>query len=552
MAVVARIATIALTSGTGSRTFVASAAAQDTAAGASVTVTVTNTASGTAPPAVPDTFTLRYRRSDETVIRSVTLNASAASQTDSFTFTDTGVSGGANRSGTIIIDMQATKTTGGPTAVYDVETDGSPNTPPATFTTSQLDRGWIRGTTVATLKVSKDGGAGAATPLLAYPDTITGRLTPAAPLFQARTLTVTLGPVSAVTAASTTDLDAAMGTADNRFPAVATTYTPAITVPNDALTGVPFVAFTMVTSTNAAVDPRITRRPLFQIDDNTFGTPPMSKDILSHQRQVSQQGFLASRSTNARGEGVNGLTYNVSLTPDKPGTPISQTGLVTVTQGGEAGWAPNFLSWSSSLPNGTWRKSATITAPANIVGTSYVVQSGSLEYTLVAPQNYAVRVNVNHDASQAFRHFEAGMAFCVVAYLLDLTTQKRVASTLVSSARVSITRANPSDVNGLSNTYQFLNSDSVDDGTEWTTWLGDGVQTIFALVSSSADDRVYEKRFTNTAKWGGRDFRANVQIVSEGVVYAGDLVVPNLGGSNSHTGYAVDPFAAASGILATR
>lgn len=550
MAVLSRIARLRVSRAVGdNREWTATAAVQDTAAGSSVVVTTMNVATGGTAPADADTLTLNFYNDAGGLVRTVALSTSAASQTTTFFFTTNGLSGGGDRCGTIEIALRATKTTGGPTETYDAETDGAPATP-VTAGSLQTDRGWIRGTTTAVQVLSNVALGGAKNAPAAYVTPVAGdggdslfvRTTLGVAVYVARTLTVGLshGSLSGPTNSTTGPVFDISHTSvvDNRFPAASTVVVTSVTVPNATLTGQPFTAFTTTTTDSMPVDPRITRTPLFQLDNNTFATPPLFNDVSDHRRRNSQQGFLASRSTNARGEGVNGLTYSVSLTPVAPGTPVSQTGLVTTTQGGQDGWAPSFLAWSSSLPGGRWDKSASYTAPADILGASYVVQAAGTNtiYTLIARNDdYDARVNVNHVAGLAGRHFEAGMKIAVVAYVIDVSTQKRVAGATFESVRCSLVRTAPGDIDGLSNTFQFF------DGTAWVNWTPGTAQTVFTLTASPVDPDTFERQFADTTSFGERDFRANVQIAIGGVTYLSSLVTPNLATKNRHDGQTFDP-----------
>lgn len=544
MAIVSRIATLTFSGATGSRTWQATAATQDTAAGSSVVITTTETAAGASPPVVGDVLTLSVYNTSGTLIRAFTLTPGAASQTSTFFFTDTGATGGASRCGTVMIDIRAIENTGSPTDDYDYETDGTPSTAPTTFTATVVDRGYIRGTTTSTTTLSNASLGGAKPSPFAFPDSIFVRTILGASSYVSRTVTHAVGAVrSGVSNSATQTFDttfsgtsASTGRVNNGFLAAATVLSSSVTPQNDATTGQPFTVLTP-TNDSATFDPRTTRSPLFQLDDNTFGTPPTIKHMATQRRTNAQQGFLGSRTTNARGEGQNGITYSVTLTPRKPGTAVTQTGLVTVTQGGETGWAPSLLAWSSSLPGGIWDKDRPITAPADITGATYAVQAAgtSTEYTLVSKNpDYDARVNVNHTSALAGRHFNAGMVITAVGYMVDTSTQKRVAAALMESVKFTLVRANPSDVSGLSNTFQFFN------GTTWVDWTSGTAQTTFTATASPADAQTFEYQFTDTTAFGQRDFRTNVQIVSEGSTYTGTLVTTNLDTKNQHDAEAAD------------
>ena len=534
---VSRVCTLVFSGATGSRTWQATAASQDTAAGGSVVVTVTQTAGGISP-AAPDTFTLNYYNDNGGLEQTVALTAGSASQTHTFTF---------SKAGTVEIALRVTKTTGGPTNTYDYETDGSPSTALAAFPATQVDRGWIRGTTTGTLSTSNVAFGGAVPALFAWPDTLYQRLALGHALYVSRTVTLDLGGVrSGASSAGTQTFDRNQQQVDNSFLAAATALTQSVTVGNATLTGLPFTVLTATTAPAVTVDPRLYRQSLFQLDDNTWGTPPASKHVSSRRRLVTQQAFLADRTLNARSEGVNGITYNFALTPDKPGSPITATGLTTTTQGGLAGYSSQFTPWQSSLPSGIWRKSIEITGPANKVsvfdtnGARYTLGVDATEtgiYTLIAPDpNIFARMNVQHEPGLGGRHFSAGMALIATSYLINVSTGVRIPSSAVTFARVSVVRATAAaQPDGTGTAWEYL-----DATLAWNLWTDLEAQSTFALSASSADTATFERRFVTDSTWGTRDIRFNIAMEYEGVLYATDYIVVNVDGLNRHDGYVFD------------
>lgn len=539
MAVVSRVTKLRLDNGAGSaREWVATAAAQDTPAGSSVTVTITTTTSGPLPPPQEDVLEI-YFHDTSAQIRGFALAPGAASQTVMFFFTSNGLTGGAPRAGTIEIILRVVRTSGAAGAGnYEVFTSGGPNNPPTGYN-SIIDRGWIRGTTTAALSVSNVAAGGATPATFGYPDTIFQRLTLAAPLFLANTFTVTAGNKSGVTNSTTgpTFDRTHTGAVDNTFPASASSQAQSVTPGNSGLTGLPHTVLTSTTAPAFTVDPRLTRTPLFQLDDNTFASPPDSKNVPSHLRQTTQQGFLAGRFVNARGEGQNGVTYDVSLTPSKPGTALTLTGQVTVTQGGQTGCSPQFLAWASSLPGGTWTKAVTVTAPANITGAAYLVNAGNDTYTLVAKDpSLDVRLNVQHKAGEGGRHFIAGMGLIPTAYLLDVSTGVRMLASQITSAQISVVRASAAaNPDGSGTRWEFLDAAGV-----WVPWLETDPVYRFPMTPSTADATTFERVFSTDASWGVRDIRFNVSMVVGGVTYFTTYIVVNVDGKNNHDAYAFD------------
>lgn len=547
MAVVSRIAKIVITNATGTsnRTFTATAAVQDTPAGSSVVVTITQTTTGALPPASPDVFQLLYNVTPTNAVRIFTLDTTVASQTDTFYFTSNGEAGFAARADTLELLLRVQKTTGGPTATYDVDSDGTPNTPPSTYT-STLDQGWIRASTTGVLTTSNVAFGGLKPAIYAYTsaggDTIFARLTVGATSYIARQATVTIGSITPgfTSSSGLPPYDIPFTSfVDNRFPAASTAQVATATVSNAVLTGLPYIALTATPTDTLTVDPRITRTPLFQLDDNSFGTPPLSKDFPSHIRQSTQQGFLAERFTNARGEGVNGVTYSKSLTPVLPGTATSSTGNVTQVQGGQDGWAPNFLGWAAGLPGGSWTKAVTITAPSDITGATYLVPGAGVSdtYNLISKNpNLDVRMNVQHIAGLGGRHFNAGMTLIPTAYMIDASTGVRLLSSAITSANVSCVRpTTAANADGSGTGWEYL-----DAAGAWVTWAAADPVYLHAMAASTVDATTFEKVLATDASWGTRDIRFNITLLVNSVYYYATYIVVNVSALNQHDGYAFD------------
>lgn len=135
------------------------------------------------------------------------------------------------------------------------------------------------------------------------------------------------------------------------------------------------------------VDPRVTATHLLQAD-NTFSTPPMSENDPDDARYSDGLGYVATRFTNARGEGLAGASFQFSSnlydTPQVIGTTEHlRTGLTIGTQGGEAGWGPLRL-FNDGAPIGSWTKTADITAPSTIDADTHLV-AATKTYTVNSP-----------------------------------------------------------------------------------------------------------------------------------------------------------------------
>lgn len=155
------------------------------------------------------------------------------------------------------------------------------------------------------------------------------------------------------------------------------TATSPVTKPNDA---------TARRSTFFNVDPRITATHLLLLDDNTFGTPPMSEDA-GMTRTNTYVGRIATRFTNARSEGLSGASFlfSQSIQDTSATLPASTITAQTVsTQGGQAGWGPLQL-WNDGAPTGSWTKTVDITGPATIDNNAHLLVA-TATYTLEAPE----------------------------------------------------------------------------------------------------------------------------------------------------------------------
>ncbi len=369
--------------------WIATAAIQDTPAGASVVVTITRATAG-APPGNPATLTLRYTTDTGVVIRTVALDTAAASQSDTFFFTHDGTSGGTPRLGTVEIKLQATRTD---VVAYDVETDGTPNTPPTGFD-SHLDRGWIRSSGTAQTSMSNVTFGGAVPTVVAYDDSIYHRIVLSAIPYKSETLNHLILPdsqTSTSTSATATFDRQFANVADNRFPATQVVERAAATAPNSALTGQPWMLLTEVTEASLTFDVRLRTVPhLLQINDSVYGTPPSTKNDPDSVRKTSELGFLSFRIINARAEGVNGLALSEELRDVaqllQAGDYPARTGVSTTTRGGEAGWASTFMTWPDSLPEGVWVHKTTLTTPDTVGLDVNNVHNYTLEGLSVKPR----------------------------------------------------------------------------------------------------------------------------------------------------------------------
>jgi hypothetical protein len=297
-------------------------------------------------------------------------------------------------------------------------------------------------------------------------------------------------------------------TADNAYPAAATvcfarSVTAVSTIPPTSTPGFAWTKLPGATGPNSdtlqtatfTVDPRLTDTHLFEIDDNTWHTPPMSANVASGQWLSTSSAFLDSRFTNARGEGANGITYNTTFTPTNPGQTLQQIGTVTATEGGQIGWGNAFLANTQSKPGGTWTKQDTITAPANIVGAAYLSPS-SIAYTMIA---FDPRLQLRATAApypDAGGTFAAGQVLRLAAALVLTPTGTRQAFD-VGMPIVRLVRFNTS-----TNRWQHLISDTDPTPAAWATLNPGDALAAYLLTANPNDALLYQRDFAQTYGWG--------------------------------------------------
>lgn len=547
MAVVARIATIVVQSiAGGTRTFQATAAVKDTAAGSSVNIVVTQATAGLAPPEVPDTFTLRCRiNGDATNIRSFTLTPGSASQNVDFFFTSDGVSGSSSRAGTVRLRLEAIKTTGLGTAQYNVNSDDTTGQVlPVGWSVTQRDQGYVRGSTTALVTTSNVSFGGAEPALYAYPDPVFHRTVLGAALFKAYTLTATISGASSggsVGVLATQTFDATFSAfITNRFAAALQIQTASVTIPNAGLATGEAVAPITVTPDSITLDPRLTIAHLLQLDDNVFGTPPLIKDALNHDRLASQLGFAAARVRNARDEGQNGITQTESLQDVGALVPPLTRSTTTTTQGGEAGWSATFQTWDSQLPAGDWNHTVTITAPSNAIGLE--VNATDNTFTLLAV-NPSLRLLVRSTSTDADTsdHIKPGDTLRTELILIDLSTTTKTLVDASPPPNVSYHR-----IGGTPEVAQFW------DGIAWVA-MGAGVYSVFNMTQSPDDSSLWFHDIVLSTAFDTSDVVALVVAKQSGTPYVSDINIELVGASNSHAGYTLDAFGLAlSGILSQK
>jgi hypothetical protein len=539
-----RIARILLTSATGTREWIATAATQDNGAGSSVEITITQTTSGATPPGAANTLELIMQTDTGTAIRTFDLTEASGSQSVTFHFTDNGTSGGAARSGTVELNLRAVRTDLG---TYDVQSDGSPNTPPTGFT-SALDRGWIRGTTSAVHTVSNVSAGGGKNQPLAYGDQIFQRTVLGAGPYKSETIVHGFSPLSSSAASLTATFDTThAGVVDERFSAALVSTATTAVPGSSALTGLPWTVLTNTTD-SANVDPRVTAVHLLQLNDNAFASNPLDKNDSDGRRLTSDLGFVATRLITARNEGVNGATVATSL-QDINGliTAITDSD-VTGAEGGSAaanqGWT-GFKAWDSQLPSGTWRKTVDITAPADIDANTHFVNV-TKDYTLVAADPSIILVAGAGVAGAADQgdHWHPGEPLLVGAALFHSQTRLLLPPDSIPVPTVMIGRFNVS-----LGRAEYLAADLT-----WQQLTGSAAAHAWDLSPSPGDPSIWIRTFSDTSAFGLHDLHLVAVAYYNGNPYRfGTQAEAVALTANAHDGFSLDPVGLAlNGVLGQR
>ncbi|MHB1261344.1 MAG: hypothetical protein ACYC2H_06475 [Thermoplasmatota archaeon] len=201
-------------------------------------------------------------------------------------------------------------------------------------------------------------------------------------VIQTNSVTLTAGATSTASTFTLTDA----------YPAAATSAGARLTLTgNSVLTGVKWAHIGAATApvaepTDATAqrsnfynaDPRVTVTHLLQVNSGSFSSPPMGGDI-GDTRTLPDIGYIATRFTNARGEGLSGSTLAYTRTLQDSGAVLAVdtttcSSSCIGTQGGEAGWSPLFL-WNAGGPLGQWNKAVDVTGPSAIDSNSHLLTS---------------------------------------------------------------------------------------------------------------------------------------------------------------------------------
>lgn len=347
MAIQPRVSRLRVINGVGGwQEFITTADVQDAPGGSVVNLSVVRTTSGVAPSG---TFTATVKTDTGVVVINLGTLTNGLAKFFSLTHNGESIAGsGQPRSGTVEVVLRSQSSNVG--EAHDISSDGTTNTQPAGWT-NEADRGWIRGTTTATLTPSLVNAA--------YGEQVSLTLDLADPLYMTRALTLALGPDSG---ASNVVADGHVRTVDvdNTFPAASTIYTPSVTVPNPVAlaTGVPYTVLT-VTTQNVTVDPRMTVQHHMQLNNNVY-------DAAKHRlnRLASDLGFVTATFLNAKGAALPGLTVHETMRDEANlVAPAFDRSVVT-----DAAGRLTLVAWDRQLPVGAWCHAVDVTAPAGATG----------------------------------------------------------------------------------------------------------------------------------------------------------------------------------------
>lgn len=468
-----------------------------------------------------------------------------------FFATSDGTSTGTPKAGTyqLAVSCQyATRTADAVNGAYAVNTigtdsrSGTPNTwdSPA----PAKDKGYLRASTTVTLAVSGSGTR-------SYGDTLALSADLADVLLQNATLTLALGPGTG-TSNSTTDNHTRNQAVDNTYPVAATSYTPTVAAPNSSLSGIAHVLFTTTTASAVTVDPRLTIQLYMQLNDTALNTPPDGTTDLTHNvtsKLASDIGLVAIRVKNARAEGINSITFSTnSITAVDRNlltSPIIRAGnnFTSNTLNGALGWVtassglgganPNFLSWASAQPGGTWDFAYTLSGPAGAVG----LGTASPQQLVMLSQNPNIRLVAyfGGPSDETGDHWSPGNPLTLSFTIDNIGTHTFIQPVNPS---IGLRRYVPS-----TDSWEYLRKSDL-------TWqlVGSNTADVFTTTSTpaiaaSADGLGWTLTFTanQTASWGLDDMEGVfVGSDSSGTPYSVLLLITVLSANNKHSGYTLD------------
>lgn len=493
---------------------------------------------GLTPPQAPTSVTIPVLTHGGTTIR--TLNPGTAVTGSGFGdrvpqpdvyFTSNGLSGGSARAGLLEFNIRATSTGG--LAPYDVSTDNR-GTQSGGGTVTR-ERGWERATTTMTY-TWRIGST--PTALYCYNDVPNVLLETAVPLFGAFTVgfnikrqdtSAFLASQSSSWTNGSSSLSLNFTTVSNAYPVGPYALTGEFSVAS-ATPSEPFVPSSLTESADASLDNRVTMTSHMQKNDNAFG---VAKNA-GAQRLTSELCFLASRLTNARGEGLDGISVTRHLydAGQLTGTPTAGVASNTSSTGiadGQSGWLSTFLVWDEALPGGSWKVRHSTSSGANglltPVDSSFTLVSSDPNLTLVTAGGPGT-------PNQDTRHFTPGEVFVAGAACFNTGSNELVPMD-DNQAWILIARFNLS--NGTAEILQA-------DGVTWVAGQTPGASYYHTATETYPGSHVYTVAFlpVQTATWSASDLFTVGKGFVGGVPVSNYLKEVTTSGANNHTGYSFD------------
>lgn len=284
-----------------------------------------------------------------------------------------------------------------------------------------------------------------------------------------------------------------------------------------------------------SVDARLTPARWLQLDKPTYAAPPVDDGPGSgYARQTSEEGFVAVKFVNARGEPqqLSGAGLGVDYLLRDKNSVVRYTRTDEPT---DANGLTPLRSWADQLPGGAWR--ITDLRFTDQAGDQALTATTLPDYVLLSRDPQLVLVSGAGVLSNPPDHFMPGQPLTVGAALRNRFSGLYAPVDASPAPSVVLLRLYPTAGGGKG---QFLAAD----GTTWTDLIVGGVeQAAYAhpLTQSADDPNIWTVTFADTGGWGYLDMFVIATVYHDGTPYNDDSEVPALGLSNRHSGYAFDP-----------
>lgn len=441
-------------------------------------------------------------------------------------------------------------------------TSGTPNT----WSLAEASRGYLRaGLAVSAVGLSNVSAGGATPSPWAYPDRLYTQAT--------TSVALAAGDTTATCAVDLENAAGAVSYSDTFTPGATTTWsdtggvgpmtqaTPSTFYvrlgkpSNSALSARPAWHFTAApsgwtlgpvdsgsTSTGAVsiLSPAETFSPtlmvthLLQLEDSTFGSPPMSKSVAAPLGMLpTDDGFIGASIANARGEGQNGLAVSGQLQDAKGFTTAVTWGPhTTATEGGQAGWDPTLQPWTAAKPGGPW----THTVTCSTAGAT-TLTGGIATLVMLASNPYYEPFTGAGIASplEAGDHWRPGMPLLAGCSLFDnkhnlLVTPDANPIMIISQFNLSTGR-----IVYLGADYAWHDLETAGPAYNWPT-----EQASVAISGGGLLAYVVEFPGSLTTSWFPYDLFFNSRFYVKGTPYNGRARLDPAGVRNSHIGPAYE------------